>query len=123
QGGAGGGYSLNITGTGFSSSSSVLIDNNLCTNPIVSDFSLITCTVPSTARLTNTQVSVVVTSGSSTATSPTQFTYDVTNTPSITSTNPSVVTMSGGQLTITGTGFGSDSVSVFIGTTKAKVRS
>ncbi|CAF3637436.1 unnamed protein product [Rotaria sp. Silwood1] len=123
QGGAGGGYSLNVTGTGFSSSSSVLIDNNLCTNPIVSDFSLITCTVPSTARITNTQVSVVVTSGSSTATSPTQFTYDVTNTPSITSTSPSVVTMSGGQLTITGTGFGSDSVSVFIGTTKAKVRS
>ncbi|CAF0819146.1 unnamed protein product [Rotaria sp. Silwood1] len=124
QGGAGGGYSLNVTGTGFSSSSSsVLIDNNLCTNPIVSDFSLITCTVPPTTYLTNTPVAVVVTSGSNTATSSTQFTYDVTNTPSISSISPSVVTLSAGRLTINGTSFGSNSVSVLIGTTKAKVRS
>ncbi|CAF2963963.1 unnamed protein product [Rotaria sp. Silwood2] len=123
QGGAGGGYTLNVTGIGFSSSSSVLIDGNLCTNSKVFDFSLITCTVPPTAVLTNTQVSVIVTSGSNTTSSPTQFTYDVTNTPSITSASPSVVTMSAGQLTIIGTNFGSNSVSVLIGTTKAKVRS
>ncbi|CAF4868453.1 unnamed protein product, partial [Rotaria socialis] len=77
-----GGYTLNITGTGFSSSSSssVTIDGNLCTSPVVSDFSSISCTVPLTTALSNTQVDVIVTSGSNTTTSPTQFTYDVTNT-------------------------------------------
>ncbi|CAF3592631.1 unnamed protein product [Rotaria sordida] len=123
QGGAGGGYTINVTGTGFSSSSSVTIGGNLCTDPIISNFSLITCTVPPTTVLTNTQVSVVVTSDSNTATSSTQFTYDVTNTPSITSVSPNVVTMSAGQLTITGTNFGSNSISVLIGTTKAQVQS
>jgi hypothetical protein len=120
----GGGYLLNVTGMGFSSSSSVTIDGNLCTDPTVTDFSLITCTVPPTTALTNTLVSVVVNSGSSTATATTQFTYDVTNTPSITSSSPSVVTLAGGQLTIIGTNFGSStSISVFIGTTPAAVRS
>ena len=108
---------------GFSTSASVAIDGNLCTNPIVYKFSLIRCTVPPTTALNNTQVLVVVTSGSSTATSPTQFTYDVTNTPSITSSNPSMVTMAGGQIIITGTNFGSSSVSVLVGTTNARVRS
>ena len=84
---------------------------------------MITCTVPPTTSINTVQVSVVVTSGSHTATSPSQFTYDVTNTPSVTSASPSVVTMSAGQLTITGTAFGSSSVSVFIGTTQATVRS
>jgi hypothetical protein len=120
----GGGYTLNVTGVGFSSSSVVTVDGNLCTDPTVSNFSLITCTVPPTTVLTNTAVAVVVaSSGSSPATSPTQFNYDVTNTPSITSASPSVVTMSGGQLTIVGTNFGTSSVTVLIGTTKATVQS
>ncbi|CAF4682112.1 unnamed protein product, partial [Rotaria socialis] len=83
----------------------------------------ISCTVPLTTALSNTQVDVIVTSGSNTTTSPTQFTYDVTNTPSLTSASPNVVTMSGGQLTLTGTSFGSGAISVFIGTTTAIVRS
>ena len=114
---------MNVTGVGFSSASSVTVDGNLCTNPSVTDFSLIICTVPPTSALVNTQVSVVVTSGSNSATSPNQFTYDVTNTPSIASLSPTVVTMSGGLLTITGTNFGSNSISILIGTTQATVRS
>ncbi|CAF4806950.1 unnamed protein product, partial [Rotaria socialis] len=47
----------------------------------------------------------------------------VTNTPSLTSASPNVVTMSGGQLTLTGTSFGSGAISVFIGTATAIVRS
>ncbi|CAF5151895.1 unnamed protein product, partial [Rotaria socialis] len=70
----------------------------------------ISCTVPLTTALSNTQVDVIVTSGSNTTTSPTQFTYDVTNTPSLTSASPNVVTMSGGQLTLTGTSFGSGAI-------------
>ncbi|CAF0745209.1 unnamed protein product [Adineta steineri] len=123
QGGAGGGMTLNVTGIGFTSSSSVTVGGNLCTNPIVSSFSLITCTVPPTTAVSNIQAAVVVTSGSSTATSTTQFTYDVTNTPSITTSSPSVVTMANGQLTITGTNFGTSSVAVYIGTTKATIQS
>ena len=119
----GGGYSINITGTGFSSTSSVTIGGNECTNPTVSGFALITCTVPPTASVSNAQVAVVVTSGSASSTSPTQFAYDVTNTPSITLSSPSVVTVAGGQLTITGTNFGTSSVAVYIGTTKATIRS
>jgi hypothetical protein len=118
----GGGYTLNVTGVGFSSSSSVTVDGNLCTNPTIANLSVISCTVPPTTVLSNTAVSVVVNSGSSTATSPTQFTYDVTNTPSVTSSSPSVVTMAGAQITITGTNFGTSSVSVYIGAAQATVR-
>lgn len=118
----GGGYTINVTGTGFSSASTVTIDGNLCTSPVLSGFSLITCTVPPTTVTINTPFAVVVTSGLNTATSSTQFTYDVTNTPAITSVSPSFVTMAGGALTITGTGFATSSVSVFIGTTAALVR-
>lgn len=99
------------------------VDGNRCTNPTVIDYSLISCTVPATAVLSNTQVSVAVTSGSSTQTLSNSFTYDVTNTPSITSSSPSLVTMGGGRLTIVGTNFGSNSVVVYIGTRKATVRS
>lgn len=119
----GGGYTLNVTGVGFSSSSSVTVDGNLCTDPTVINFSLITCTVPPTTALSNSLVSVVVTSGSTPVTLSNSFTYNVANTPSITSSSPSVVTMSGGQITITGTNFGSSSVAVLIGTTQATVRS
>ena len=122
QGGAGGGYTVNITGTGFSSTSTVTIGGNVCANPTVSNFVLIICTVPPTTAVSNTQVSVIVTSGSSSQTLSNAFTYDVTNTPSITSSSPSVVTMSGGQITIVGTNFGTSSVIVWIGTTKATVR-
>lgn len=122
QGGAGGGYQINVTGSGFSPSSTVTIDGSLCTDPTVTDFALITCTVPFTTASSNTQVSVVVTSGSSSQTLSNAFTYDVTNTPSITSSSPSVITMAGGVLTLTGTNFGTSSVIVYIGTTKATVR-
>ena len=114
---------MNITGAGFSPASTVTIDGNPCTNPTVIDFSFILCTVPPTVAQSNTQVSVVVTSGSNTQTSPNSFTYDVTNTPLIASSSPSVVTMAGGQLTIGGTNFGASSVTVYIGSTKANVRS
>lgn len=122
QGGAGGGYQINVTGSGFAPSSTVTIGGNLCTNPTVTSFSLITCTVSSTSASSNTLVSVVVTSGSNTQTLSNAFTYDVTNTPSITSSTPNVVTMAGGILTIVGTNFGTSAVAVYIGTTKAIVR-
>ena len=101
----------------------VTVDGNPCTNPTVINFSLISCTVPPTAVQSNAQVSVAVTSGSSTQASSTLFTYDVTNTPFISSSSPSAVTMAGGQLTIVGTNFGSSFVTVYIGSTKANVRS
>jgi len=122
-GGAGGGYLLNINGTGFSSFSVVTIDGNVCKNPTVTNFASISCTVPPSSVNSNTPVNVVVTSGSSSSTSPTQFTYDVTNTPTITSFTPSVVTMAGGVLNITGTNFGTTLATVLVGTTRATVRS
>ncbi len=101
----------------------VTVDGNLCTNPTVTNFSLISCTVPPTAAVNNTVVSVAVTSGGSTQTLSNSFTYNVTNTPSITSSSPSVVTLAGGQLTLVGTNFGTSSVAVYIGTTQATIRS
>ena len=114
---------LTILGSGFSPSSVVTVDGNLCTDTIVSNFSIITCRVPPSTVTTNTLVSVVITDGSMTATAPSQFTYDVNNVPSITSFTPSFVTMSGGILNISGSGFGSIIPSVIIGTTQATVRS
>lgn len=73
--------------------------------------------------MSNTAVSVVVSSGSSSATAPTQFTYNVANTPTIVSTSPNFLTVAGGTLTITGTNFGTGSITVSIGTTGATVRS
>lgn len=73
--------------------------------------------------LTNTGVSVTVTSGSSTATASSQFTYDVTNTPMITSSTPGVVNVAGGDLYINGTNFGLDLAAVYVGTTRITVRS
>jgi hypothetical protein len=112
---------MTLTGIGFSSSSIVTIDDNLCTDPTVSTFSSITCTVPPTTAINDTIVAVVVMDGSNSATAPSQFTYNVTNTPSITSASPSVVPVTGGQLTITGTNFGTSSISIFVGTTIATV--
>lgn len=114
---------MNINGTGFSSFSVVTIDGNVCKNPTVTNFASISCTVPPSSVNSNTPVNVVVTSGSSSSTSPTQFTYDVTNTPTITSFTPSVVTMAGGVLNITGTNFGTTLATVLVGTTRATVRS
>lgn len=114
---------MNITGNGFSSSSVVTVDGKVCQNPIVTNFASISCTVPPSSASSNTPVSVVVTSGSSSATSPTQFTYDVTNTPTITSFAPGVVTMAGGVLNITGNNFGTTLATVLVGTTRATVQS
>lgn len=122
QGGAGGGYQLNVTGTGFSESSTVTVGDSLCTDSIFVSFSSITCTVPPTSALSDTQVDVVVTSGSSSSTLSNAFTYNIANTPSITSLNPSVVTMSAGQIQIQGTGFGTTSVVVYVGTAKATIK-
>ncbi|CAF3431137.1 unnamed protein product [Rotaria sp. Silwood1] len=121
EGGAGGGYTIILTGSGFSSSSIVTIDNNLCTDLIMFNFSSITCTVPPTTAINDSEVSVIVTDGSNFISASTQFTYNVTNTPSIISVSSNVVNTAGGQLTINGTNFGTSSVSVFIGTIKATV--
>ncbi|CAF3424464.1 unnamed protein product [Rotaria sp. Silwood1] len=121
EGGAGGGYTIILTGSGFSSSSIVTIDNNLCTDLIMFNFSSITCTVPPTTAINDSEVSVIVTDGSNFISASTQFIYNVTNTPSITSVSSNVVNTAGGQLTINGTNFGTSSVSVFIGTIKATV--
>jgi hypothetical protein len=99
----------------------VTIDGNICSNPQISNFSLITCTVPATTALSNSQVTVSAIDGSSTVNAASQFTYNVTGTPTITSISPNVVTMSGGQLTIVGTLFTTSSIVVLIGTTSATV--
>lgn len=119
----GGGYQMTLTGSGFSSSSIVTIDNNLCTDLILLNFSCITCVVPPTTSATNIQVSVIVIDDSTSVTASTVFTYNVTNTPSITSVSPSRVTIAGGQLTIDGTNFGTNSIVVFIGTIQATITS
>jgi hypothetical protein len=117
----GGGYTLTVTGTGFSPNAMVTVDGNTCSNPQVSSFSSITCTVPATTSLIDRQVTVSVIDGSSTTNAPSQFTYNVTDTPTITSISPNVVTMSGGQLTIVGTLFDTSPIVVFIGTTTATI--
>lgn len=117
----GGGYSITLIGAGFSSSTIVLIDENNCNDLIMSNFSSITCTVPPTMASETTQVSVVIIDGSNSVTALTQFTYNVTDIPQITSVNPSFVSITGGQLTIDGTNFGTDSVSVTIGTTNTTI--
>jgi plastocyanin len=110
-----------VNGTGFSLAATVTVDGNICTNPQVTNFSSITCTVPATAALNNIQVTVTVIDGSNTANASSQFTYNVTNTPNIVSSGPSVFTVAGGQLNISGTLFGNGSVSVSIGSTQASV--
>jgi len=98
-----------------------MIDGNVCTNPIVTNFSSIICIVPPTTVLSNTQVSIVVTSDTLSETLSNAFIYDVTNTPSITSVSPTVFTIAGGEFVINGTNFGTGLATVFIGTTKANV--
>jgi hypothetical protein len=117
----GGGYTLTIGGTGFSPATTVTVDGNICTNPQVANFSLITCTVPATAALNNNQVIVSVIDGSNMANALSQFTYNVTNTPNIVSSSPSIFTVAGGRLNISGTLFGTGSISVSIGSTQAAV--
>jgi hypothetical protein len=117
----GGGYTLTIDGTGFSSATTVTVGGNICTNPQVTNFSLITCTVPATAALSNSQVTVSVIDGSNIANASSQFTYNVTNTPNIVSSSPSVFTVAGGQLNISGTLFGTGSISVSVGSAQASV--
>ncbi len=77
--------------------------------------------MPATAALNNTQVTVSVIDGSNMANASSQFTYNVTNTPNIVSIDPSVFTVAGGQLNISGTLFGTGSISVSIGSTQATV--
>ena len=89
----------------------------------MSNSSSITCTVPPTTASENIQATVVVTDGSNSFTAATQFTYNVTNTSSISSVTPDFLTTAGGQLNITGTDFGTDSVSVFVGSVQATVTS
>ena len=114
---------MTITGSGFSSSSTVTIGGVTCTNPVVVNYSNITCMVPPSTVTTNTAVSVSVTSGSSSSTASSQFTYDVTNTPMITASSPSSITVAGGVLTLTGSNFGNTLPAVYIGTTRVSVQS
>jgi plastocyanin len=119
EGGAGGGYTLTVNGTGFSSNAVVTVDGNSCSNSVITNFSVITCTVPATSAVSNTQVIVSVIDGISTTNAPSLFTYNVTNTPTVTSISSTVVSIAGDQLTIVGTLFGTSSISVLIGTTSA----
>ncbi|CAF1300760.1 unnamed protein product, partial [Adineta ricciae] len=122
SGGAGGGYSLTVTGTGFSANTVVTVDNNLCLNPRITNNSIIVCSVPSTNAMSNTQVNVSVSDGSLTSNAPSLFTYNINNTPTITSISPNVAFVSGGtQVTINGALFGSGSISVLIGNTSATI--
>lgn len=121
RGGAGGGYTLTVIGTGFSSSSQVTIDNNPCTNVQVTNYSTIMCVVPATASLVNRSSIVLVIDGSNVANASSLFTYDVTNTPNILSISPTTVTLNPGQLIINGSSFGTSGISVFIGSTPASL--
>lgn len=119
----GGGYRLTIVGVGFSSASVVTMGNNVCSDPIVTDFTSLTCIVPYSTTMASISVSVVVISGTSSVTAPSQFTYNVLNTPTITSYTPNRVTASEEVLNITGTNFGNILATVTIGTIKAAVQS
>lgn len=119
----GGGYILTIVGAGFSTSSVVTIGNNLCTDIKITNFTLLECRVPASSVLSNTNVSVVISSGSNTVQVSTPFMYDVANTPYVTSFSPSSVTTAGGILNVTGTNFGMILPSISIGTTQITVRS
>ncbi|CAF1377186.1 unnamed protein product, partial [Adineta steineri] len=121
SGGAGGGYTLTVTGTGFSQNAVVTVDNNICSNPIITNFSIITCIVPATTAINNIQVIVSVVDGTSVVNGPSLFTYNVNNTPTITSLSSSVVRVAGEQLTIIGTLFGTNSISVLIGNSTATI--
>ncbi|CAF3925163.1 unnamed protein product [Rotaria sp. Silwood2] len=121
QGGAGGGYLLTIMGTGFSLTTVVTVDNNLCSNAQITNFSLITCIVPATTAISNQQVVVSVIVESNIVNASSLFTYDITNTPNIWSISPTLVTMTPGQLTIVGNLFGNTSVSVSVGSINAAV--
>lgn len=113
---------MTITGTGFSSSSIVTINNRFCINPIVLNFSRITCTVPDSNVTTTTSVSVFVTSDQSTVMAPVPFIYDTTNVPSILLYQPTVFSLSGGLLNMTGNQFGLGLATVIIGNTYATVQ-
>ncbi|CAM4838515.1 unnamed protein product [Rotaria magnacalcarata] len=120
-GDVGGGYQLAIIGSGFSPNAFITIGESFCRNLTVFNFSSIQCTVPPTGSMTLIRVAVIVIDGFNIASASGQFTYNVTNTPIIYNISPTFVTMLGGLLNISGTGFGNDSISVFVATTSVRV--
>ncbi|UJR08495.1 hypothetical protein I4U23_012761 [Adineta vaga] len=123
EGGVGGGYALTIYGNGFSSNSIVTIDGNLCSNSRVINFSSIICIVPSSKRISASQVIVSVIDNENSVNAASLFTYNATDTPIISSIVPTFTTMISELLNITGTGFGNSIDSVFVGTKSAKILS
>ena len=113
---------MNITGIGFSASSTVAIDGRLCTDPVALNFNLLRCIVPDSNVTNRTSVPVIVTSDQFTAVAPFSFTYDTTDVPSILSYHPTVFAVSGGLLNLTGVNFGLTLARVVVGTTHAAVR-
>lgn len=124
-GDSGGGYKLTVSGSGFSPNTVIILGNNYCINMTFIDFTSVQCTVPPSSSGSLIQVQVKANDVTNTATASTQFTYNVTTstTPTISSINPTYVTMSAGLLDINGTGFGTNDITVLVGTKNARVLS
>ena len=94
--------SITITGSDFVSGATVTIGGGVCTLPIVTSASTITCTVPSHAAAL---VNVVVTNSDGQSGTLTNG-YSFVVAPTVTSITPSSSPLAGGAtITITGTGF------------------
>ncbi|CAF1676308.1 unnamed protein product, partial [Adineta ricciae] len=120
-GGIGGGYSILIHGRGFSSHTIITVDGKLCINSQWLNFSSIRCTVPPSTSHSAGQVILSAVDGQMSVNALARFTYNSTNQPFVTSIQPSVVTMDAGTVNITGSGFGNQSFSVYVGSKSATI--
>ncbi|XP_068236296.1 fibrocystin-L-like [Palaemon carinicauda] len=109
SGGTGGGYYLNVTGTGFPANlqgwenNNITVGSALC-NIVAATSSSVTCIAPPGSAGSSSIVATVDGTSSAAAT----FTYDASLSAAISSIAPTAASVLGGDiLTITGSGFGS----------------
>jgi len=104
SGTTGGGTSITVTGTSFSSDAVVTVAGSVCTPVSISSSTQIICRTPAHAA---GAVDVVVTNASGVSgTSSGGYTYAVAAAPTVTSVSPAIGPTAGGAtLTLTGTGF------------------
>ncbi|MFM7251599.1 MAG: IPT/TIG domain-containing protein, partial [Ilumatobacteraceae bacterium] len=115
-----GGTPVTITGTGFVTGATVMFGSVAGVTPVVASPTTITVTAPPTLDPGAVPVVVTTAGGSSSATA-NEFTY-VEEVPTVGSISPSTGSFGGGtQVTITGTGFTTNSVVKFDGVPAASV--
>ena len=114
QGAMGGGYLLTVIGRGFSPNTRIDVGTNPCSNTDYISTTSLVCTVPASASVNASQVQVSALDNTYSANASSLFTYNASSTPIIIDIQPPTIPVAGGIVVINGTGFGNDSVSVYV---------